>query len=204
MNKAILLLAVSMFLAGCGGSGSSPAAIDTTPVVAPSSAEVVAVTFMREEEKLARDVYLGLYDIWGLQIFANIAESEQTHMDLVLAVIEQYGLEDPAAGKPIGEFTNAELQGLYDMLIAQGAASLIDALVVGATIEDLDIYDLNRLLAGVDNEDITLVFESLLKGSRNHMRAFHSQLEALNITYTPVYISQEEYDAIVNSPKERG
>ena len=96
------------------------------------------------------------------------------------------------------------MQGLYDSLAAQGKASLIDALIVGATIEDLDIYDLHRLLAVVDNQDITVVFENLQKGSRNHLRAFSARLDDMNIVYTPVYLSQQEYDEIVNSPMERG
>lgn len=217
MNKTILLLVAAISLVACGGSDSSPSlyedptadigsgdSVNTMPYEDLSDVEISAIAFMREEEKLARDVYLRMYDIWGLGVFSNISDSEQKHMDAVLALIQKYELQDPAAGAPIGVFTDANLQGLYDLLIAQGSASLIDALVVGATIEDLDIYDLHRQLAVVDNEDVTVVFQSLQKGSRNHMRAFYGQLDALNVIYTPVYISQEEYDEIVNSPMERG
>ena len=216
---AILLLGLSILLAACGGQNSSAAEkvdpllvdvydlwdfVDTLPYEELGDAEVAALEFMREEEKLARDVYLDLYDIWGLQVFASIANSEQTHTDAVLRIIQKYNLADPAADKLRGEFSDPDLQGLYDSLVAQGTASLIDALIVGATIEDLDIFDLHRQLAVVDNQDIMVVFESLQMGSRNHLRAFFSSLGDMNIVYTPVYISQPEYDEIVASPMETG
>ena len=214
------VLTLTIPLAGCGGSsggssdiGATQTAADNTslqeqidalPVEPLTLQEEESLLFMREEEKLARDVYLYLYDIWGDQIFLNISASEQQHTDAVLGLIEKYNLPDPAADKAEGEFDNLDLQGLYDLLTAQGAASLIDALIVGATIEDLDINDLNSQLLFIDNADIILVYESLLKGSRNHLRAFTGRLTDLGFDYAPVYISQEDYDAIVSSPVEKG
>ena len=61
-----------------------------------TQAEIDALWFMREEEKLARDVYLVLAEKWDLGLFWNIAESEQQHMDAVLKLLKKYGLEDPA------------------------------------------------------------------------------------------------------------
>ena len=226
--KRVFLIGVALLLAACGssGDGSSNAnnnsapldvtlsgsststdlwyRIDTLPYEPLHDEELAALVLMREEEKLARDVYLRMYEIWNQRIFNNIADAEQTHMDAVLRLLEKYGLNDPASDVPLGVFINPDLQGLYDMLIARGAASVIDALIVGATIEDLDIYDLQRQLAVVDNQDIILVFENLEKGSRNHMRAFSSRLADLGIVYAPVYISQEEYEAIINSDMETG
>ena len=217
----VFVLTLSSLIAGCGdGSSSSSKSgasqadarnntalteqIETLPAEPLSLQEEESLLFMREEEKLARDVYLYLYDIWGDQIFLNISASEQQHTDAVLGLIEKYNLPDPAGDKAEGEFEDLHLQGLYDLLTAQGAASLIDALIVGATIEDLDINDLNSQLLFIDNADITLVYESLLKGSRNHLRAFTGQLADLGFEYAPVYISQEDYDAIVSSPVEKG
>jgi hypothetical protein len=207
-------------LAGCGGGSSSslgtdavettaankdlPNQIDALPVEPLTLKEEESLLFMREEEKLARDVYLYLYGIWEEQIFLNISDSEQQHTDAVLALIEKYDLLDPAADKAEGEFVNPDLLGLYDLLTAQGEASLIDALIVGAQIEELDINDLNTQLLFIDNADMILVYESLLKGSRNHLRAFTSRLTDLGFYYVPVYISQEDYDAIVNTPVESG
>jgi len=229
--KPVLIISFALLLTACGDSSDSsniaPASIDpplldvdasgsskvndtledlidTLPDEQLSDTEKDALIFMREEEKLARDVYLYLYDIWGTKIFSNIASSEQTHTDAVLRLIQKYDLDDPAEGKALGEFSDPTLQGIYDMLIAQGSASQIDALVVGATIEDLDIYDILRLMAEIDNQDINIVFENLRKGSRNHLRAFTDRLADQNIVYTPVYISQEDYDTIINSPIETG
>lgn len=234
MNKvtvfsATVLLGASTLFAGCNGSGSAPTLksidpplsnastsgvsnansnlwnlIDMLPHEDLSDAELAALSLMREEEKLARDTYLYLYDIWGSAIFDNIAESEQRHTDAVLRLIQKYDLTDPAENDLLGVFADSVLQGLYDSLSAQGTPSLMDALIVGATIEDLDIFDLHNQMAIVDNEDITVVFESLLRGSRNHLRAFSARLNEMNVVYTPLYISQAEYDSIVNSPMETG
>jgi hypothetical protein len=207
-------------LAGCGGGSDSssesgvtptatnntdsPARIITLPAEPLTLKEEESLLFMREEEKLARDVYLYLYDIWGDTIFLNISDSEQQHTDAVKRLIEKYDLPDPAADNAVGEFENLNLIDLYDLLTAQGTASLIDALIVGAQIEDLDINDLNSQLLSIDNTDIIQVYESLLKGSRNHLRAFTGRLTDLGFDYVPLYISQEDYDAIVSSPVERG
>ena len=103
-----------------------------------------------------------------------------------------------------GTFVNNDLQIIYDALVAAGANSLLDALYVGAQIEELDINDLHDQIAIIiDNPDMILVYENLLKGSRNHLRSFDKQIKAANGLYIPIYISQQEYDDIVNSDMER-
>lgn len=169
-----------------------------------SAAEEESLAFMREEEKLARDVYRALYDIYGTKIFTNIAASEQTHTDAVLALIERYGLIDPMQIDTDGIFVNSELQLIYDTLVTSGSISLLEALYVGATVEELDIYDLqNQKDNVIDNTDIIYVYDNLLKGSRNHLRSFDKQIKSNGGVYTPVYISQELYDSIINSEIER-
>lgn len=166
--------------------------------------EIDGLAFMREEEKLARDVYLTLYDVWGVQIFSNIAGSEVTHMDAILTLLERYDIQDPASTER-GVFTNPDLQTLYNELVAKGEQSLAAAFRVGAKIEDLDIRDLEENLAATDNPDIRIVYESLQRGSRNHLRAFNRQL--LNETgsnYEPEFISQAEFDSIIAEGVERG
>ncbi len=163
-----------------------------------------ALLKMREEEKLARDVYKVLYDLWGLRIFANISRSEQRHMDAIKALLNKYDLPDPANDEVAGMFSSPEMQKLYNDLTAQGAKSAVDALLVGATIEDLDIFDLKEGLKKTDNQDVTLVFQNLLKGSRNHLRAFSRVLGMFGQTYTAQYLDQDEIDAIIQSPRERG
>ena len=170
-----------------------------------SAEEIEGILYMREEEKLARDVYLTLYEQWGLSIFQNIANSEQTHMDAIKTLIDRYGLDDPAAGNDVGEFTNPTLRSLYADLVATGSQSLADALRVGAAIEEIDILDLEKHVAQTDARDIQRVYESLTRGSRNHLRSFVATLEQqTGETYEPQYLDQEAYDDIVSAPLESG
>ena len=134
--------------------------------------EMATLPFMREEEKMARDVYSYLFTKWQLSIFNNISSSEQTHMDAVLNLLNKYNLADPASNNAPGVFTSPLLQNLYTQLTQQGSLSLLVGLKVGAIIEDLDIFDLKTALTKVDNQDIRLVYENLIKGSRNHLTFF--------------------------------
>jgi hypothetical protein len=168
-----------------------------------SAEEETSLLFVREEEKLARDVYLALDEKWGDQVanFRNIANAEQTHTDSVKALLDRYSLEDPVTEEEdlnLGVFQNETLQSLYDSLVETGSQSLVDGLTVGATIEDLDIRDIELDMESADNEDILLVYSNLVKGSENHMRAFVNALENQGATYSPVYITDERYDAILS------
>lgn len=183
---------------------STRPAVDSLPNQSLSQDEIDGLLLMREEEKLARDVYQTLYDTWGIRIFANIAQSEQTHTEAVRDLLEKYNLTDPVTDDTIGVFVNQDMQTLYDSLTEEGKLSEVDALRVGATIEDLDINDLEDLLEQTDNEDITLVYENLARGSRNHLRAFTRQLTNRGETYEPSYITLEEYEAIITSSQETG
>jgi hypothetical protein len=160
--------------------------------------------FMREEEKLARDVYLTMYEAWGLNIFSNIASSEQTHTDAIAEMLEKYKLPDPVVDDRAGIFVNQELSNLYETLVARGYQSSLDALLVGALIEEVDMVDLKRAIEETDNEDIKKLYENLLSGSRNHLRAFVGLIEDQGIVYEAQFLTQEEVDAIVDSPIERG
>jgi len=186
--------------------------------VIPVSAKAVSVTgaylsaneqddliFMREEEKVAHDVYVTLYATWGLPAFQNIANSEATHTAAIKRLLEQYGIADPATGKGIGEFTNPDLQKLYDKLVAQGVKSLADALKVGAVIEQIDIIDLQTRIARTMNADIKLVYNNLLRGSENHLRAFTSTLQRqTGETYAPQYLDETSYSLIIGTSNQRG
>lgn len=162
--------------------------------------ETADLLFMREEEKLARDVYLALYEQWGTPAFQNIAASEQAHMDALLGLINQYGLQDPAAGNSAGVFSDPTLQDLYDQLIAAGSQSLPDALIVGATVEEIDILDLQGSLAQTRNSTIVPVYQNLLAGSENHLIAFVSSWERqTGETYQSQYLNPNEYADIMGS-----
>lgn len=228
-----LILGAGLVVTGCGSDSGGPSQsssgipIDVTsvddsgntsiinddlhawltalPLGTLDSDEEAGIRFMREEEKLARDVYLALAEQWGMSVFENIAASEQTHTDAVLALIERYSLIDPVETNPQGVFVNPTLQGLYDMLVSRGSLSLIDALLVGAEIEEIDLVDLERFISElVDSEDVLIVYENLMKGSRNHLRAFVGVLDNQNYSYEPQHLTPAQYEAIINSPVERG
>ena len=164
-----------------------------------SQAEVDALNYMREEEKMARDVYLALGRTWGLPVFTNIASSEQTHMDAILTLLNTYGLADLAATEE-GKFNNPDLQALYDQLVAKGSLSQTDAFMVGAAIEEIDILDLRARLTETTHTDIQQVFTFLEGASGNHLSAFVKNLSnRYGVTYAPQYLTAEEYQAILAS-----
>ena len=226
MSLAVLLL-TSVILTACvsdggGGGGPSVLTIDengnssfsstvlgTTLAALPSeplnTTELESLAYMREEEKLARDVYAYFDAPYGyVNVFGNISVSEATHTEAVRQLLLRYSLPDPAESRVAGKFSNPTLQGLYDQLIARGSPTVVDALQVGAAIEEIDIMDIQTALINVDNQDIRLIYDNLLKGSRNHLRAFVKSLGQAGVAYGPQYLDRTEYDAIIGSPIERG
>ncbi len=170
-----------------------------------SDSKIADLMYMREEEKLARDVYIALYDVWGMNVFQNIAASEQTHTDSVLGLLNSYGLTDPVGNNAPGVFVNPDLQALYDQLVASGSQSLADALRVGAAIEEIDILDLDEAIAQTSQAAIAQVYQSLRAGSENHLRSFVNTLERqTGETYQPQYLSPELYAAIINGTQSQG
>ena len=143
-----------------------------------TSLEIKHITYMREEEKLARDVYLTLYELYQAPIFGNISASEQRHMDALKRLIEKYGIEDPVLDDEVGMFTNPIFAELYEELVGNGEISYCEALQVGLDIENLDIADIEIALSDVEARDVTRVLNNLLNGSYNHLNAFTSQYEA--------------------------
>ena len=169
-----------------------------------SADEIAGLQFMREEEKLARDVYLTLYQKWSLPIFNNIAQSEATHMAAIKALLDRYGIADPAAGKAVGGFTDPTLQVLYHQLIAQGNQSLSAALKVGGAIEEIDILDLKERVASTAHADIKTVYNNLLNGSYNHLRSFVNTLKTqTGEVYQPQYLDAVTYQSIISGSNGR-
>jgi hypothetical protein len=94
--------------------------------------------------------------------------------------------------------------GLYNDLVAQGESSLVEALKVGALIEEIDILDLEEYLEQTDNGDISLVYNNLIRGSRNHLRSFVRTMIRQGQSYEPQRLGEANYDEIINSENERG
>lgn len=157
---------------------------------------------MREEEKLARDTYRALGARFGSPVFANIAAAEQRHFEHVGALLAAHGLADPAREEE-GAFSDPRFGELYAALVAEGSRSELDALRVGAQVEELDIADLDRLIARTTAPDVLRVYERLRCGSRNHLRAFDALLRERGGTYAPVHLSAERYREIAAGDHER-
>jgi hypothetical protein len=165
--------------------------------------EKEGIQLMREEEKLAHDVYIFLYDKWNMRIFSNISNAESRHFEAIGYLIDNYELEDQAK-EGAGNFNNKELQELYNSLTEKGSKSLTAALEVGALIEEVDIADLQKLLAANPDSIITGVYQNLLRGSENHLRAFTGQLENQNVKYTPTILSETAYTKIIEGSHQKG
>jgi len=196
MNRLLSFLVAVMAWFAVAGAYAATVEVPSIETVL-SDTEVTHLVFMREEEKLARDTYITLNDIWGLRVFSNISNSEQTHMNTMLLMLNIYGVDDPVVNDAIGSFTNAALAGLYDELVANGAFSLLDALYVGALIEEIDMRDIQQAIDETDQADIIIAYENLLAGSKNHLRAFVGQIELLGVGYVAQVLDQAEVDAIL-------
>lgn len=175
---------------------------ETTATDTLTADEIAGLRSMREEEKLAHDVYVAMFSLWGHRTFSNIALSQTEHAEALLWLLFKYGVDDPAADKPAGVFEDPELQALYDTLLAAGAPSLIAGLQVGALMAETDIHDIEVQRAATNAPDILAVCESLLCGYRNHLRASNGALLALGASYVAQVITQQEWDAIANSAME--
>jgi|GEM_PF-926068 len=184
--------------------------------------EQLHLVYVREEEKLARDVYIKLSMIYPESIvFGKIDDSEQRHTDAVRDKLKQYGIEDPSTNDNVGVFTGEEFGEYftekYVSLISRGGISELEAFYVGAYIEELDMRDINQcpdeiihqdngindlLACGkvyTDNPDIKQLYMSLLDGSDSHLKAYVKNIEKFigEGNYEAQVLSQEEVDAIL-------
>ncbi|SNR36073.1 DUF2202 domain-containing protein [Lutibacter flavus] len=175
---------------------------DSKKVLVLTSDEIEDLLYLRELEKLAKDVYIYSYDKYYSQIFNNIILSEEKHMNSVLNLLEKYNIEDPAS-EIIGEFKNQLIQEKYNHLIELSKISLLNAIIAGDIIEDYDTLDLIIKESRTTKYDLLNVYGSLKCGSRNHLRSFYNQTLLYDSIYIPEYISQEEFDLIVTSPYEK-
>ena len=200
ISLAVITLFTASWLMSCENDVTD-ISLDNQKNTAFSLEDQEALLFMLEEEKLARDTYIYLDELWGINQFANIQISEQSHLNAVADLLDSFDID--YAIQPEGEFANQEIQNLYDEFITDGTLSMTQALEVGATIEDLDIVDLQNYINATSNTAIISVFESLQCGSRNHLRSFVFALENTGNTYAPQFLTVEEYELIVSNSNEQ-
>lgn len=174
-------IAVGATLAGVVGTGVALAAPSPTPSPSPSASATVSsslaaeIAFMREEERMARDLYAALAEAHdGATPMSRITTSEQRHFDAVGRLITTFGLTDPSTGRAPGTYAYDELTTLYASLYEQGKASLDGAYAAGVAVETTDIADLQDAIAASDNATVDQVFSNLLRASEQHLRAFRA------------------------------
>jgi hypothetical protein len=195
-----LALGLALTGAGCGAAEPTTSAPESTASTGDLASDLYA---LREEEKLARDVYRTSSARWGLAAFLRIAESEQRHFDHVGALLGPRDLVDPVRDDAVGAFVAPRFSSLFLELSERSARSELDALLVGALIEELDIADLDGMLARTSDGEVRQVYELLRCGSRNHLRAFDALLHERGESYAPVHLSPERYAEIAAGAHER-
>jgi len=172
MKKLLPVLAILLAI------GASPV-VSAQVAITPEAAAGLA--FMREEEKLAHDVYAWFDALYaerelGANVFGRIAASEARHAEAVLKLLVAYGLPDPAYAEP-GRFLDPNLQELYDSLVATGELGVTEAFAVGVVIEQTDMTDIGEAIAvSLAYADIMQVYSNLLAASENHLAAFNNVL----------------------------
>jgi hypothetical protein len=154
---------------------------------------------LREEEKLAHDVYVKLAETSGLPIFRNISRAESQHMQSVERLVRSSNARNSALNGSPGVFLFPEYQQLYNSLVASGSQSPLEALMVGARIEEMDIADLRRMLNETSDPRVRQVLQRLMQASQNHLRAFASQIAQQGASYNAEFLSQAEFDQIAGS-----
>jgi len=228
--KRILIDGLVGFVVALGAATAMAMAIALAGKAAYASMDGVVVdyneqthlAFMREEEKLARDVYIRLSTMYpDHPIFGNIDDSEQRHTEAVRDMLVKYGLEDPNTNDNVGVYTGEDygwyFTEKFHELIERASISELEALYVGAFIEELDMMDINqcpRVIVETDNEindvtecgrvytdnaDIDNLYASLLDGSDSHLVAYVRNIERYigKGNYQAQVLPQEQVDEIL-------
>ncbi len=165
--------------------------------------EKLAIIHMREEEKMARDIYRELSKTTKSKAFVNIPVSENRHMDVFDQLIDRYDLEDPVKDESEqGVFTNTKFTKLYKELTEKGKKSDKDAFEVGAMVEDINMANLIKYGNVTDKKDLKLAYSTLLKQSKHHMSAFYRNLKRVGGDFNPKYITEAQLLEAVNSGKK--
>ena len=91
MQSTIFYFSISLLLSFtlyAGTLNNSLHFSNENPIVLPlNENDINILKHMREEEKLARDVYKHFYLKYELPIFDNISNAEQRHMDCILKIL---------------------------------------------------------------------------------------------------------------------
>jgi hypothetical protein len=172
-----LLAAGAAVTVGAAVATAAPEATASSPAGSLSQSEAAGLSFSRDEERMARDLYTYFADKYGTAPFAMIAASEQRHFDAVGVQLDRYGVDDPAAGEEVGHYADATVQKLYDRWKTQGSTSAGAAYQVGVALEKRDIADLTMRQDGTSRADLDCLYGHLEQASEHHLAAFTAASE---------------------------
>ena len=190
--------------------------------------EVTHLVFLREEEKLERDVFTILGSMYPESaIFGHIDDIEQGHADVMKYLLKRYGIRDPNNNDNLGVFTGHtygnHFTSSYRYLVGMGSLSELDALYVSAYIEELDIIDIMRCpkaivdrIDGIEddsqcgmvythNPEILNVYYALIEGSKRDLQAYVGAIESVigEGGYKAQLLPQDQVDAILGRVRSK-
>lgn len=169
------------------------------------------IAFSWNEEKMAKDLYLNLYDTLfstGVEVksLANVANnSEAQHQETMRALLEKYDLDISQVSSETdsipngydgdvlelilsGQFPMTAVQTMYDELMshAQNHSNLQQgALEAACMVEVVDVNDLNDSIQQANElgaYELVVAFENLRAGSYNHYWAFNNALVQMGVS----------------------
>ena len=134
--------------------------------------DAASILLLREEEKLARDVYLTLSEKWNVPVFKNIAQAEARHMSVMKMLVDRYGLEDPVKDDTVGTFTSPEFRQVVSGTC--GFRFRLAGRRIQGRREDrgTGYQGFAGFTGNVQSTDVRRVYQNLLRASENHLRAF--------------------------------
>jgi len=180
-------------------AGVTPAFDSTADLTAD---EIEFIYAIREDEKVARDLYFSFFGTFGLKPFENIGKAEDNHIKATEKLFDYYEIDYPALSEN-GKFENAIRQKLFDSLLLKGTPEL-EAFKVMAMLEESNIVEYGEVLKTIANPNIKIVIENLARASANHFKAAIRQITALGGTYRPALMTQEQYRAVIATGFEKG
>ena len=123
------------------------------------------LVYALQDEYLARAEYELILEEWGIERpFSNIIRSEERHIASLLPLFDRYGVAPPEDSAAEHVIMPASRQEAFEI-------------GVHAEIENIAMYEA-FLEANDLPRDVKNVFEALLRGSENHLRAFEQGLAA--------------------------
>lgn len=196
-NIAILFLVTFLVtFYSCKKEEDTQITIQETPKL--TEQEEMDLLFSCEQEKLLRDVYLYSFDKYGNAIFNQIAGSQNVRMSELKGLISSYNLDDPTS-LDIGMFSTSSFQDIYNTALIQSDSSLESAIMAILYLEDKDMVDIREFISNTTKENMLYTYEFMYCTSENHIRWLYPELLLEGGTYTPQFISQDDFNEIINS-----